>query len=78
MNRAEAPRDVEVEVAGLPGIAIVGARQVASEARSIRAVQVTVSAPADGAPGVRPIAFQIQARQDPATRVVEPSTFVLP
>jgi cytochrome c oxidase accessory protein FixG len=79
MNRAEAPRDFEVEVSGLPGIAIVGAKQFASEAGSIRAVQVTVSAPADGAPpGIRPIAFQIQARQDPATRVVEPSTFVLP
>jgi cytochrome c oxidase accessory protein FixG len=78
MNLAEVPRDFEVAVRGLPGIGIVGARQFASEAGSVRAVQVTVSAPADGTPGIRPIAFQIKAKQDPATHVVEQSTFILP
>jgi cytochrome c oxidase accessory protein FixG len=79
MNLVEAPRDFEVAVSGLPGIGIVGTKEFASEAGSVRAVQVTVSAPADGASsGVRPIAFEIRAKQDPAIRVVEKSTFILP
>ena len=42
--------------------------------------QVSVSAaPADsGLAGARPIRFHITARQDPATRVSESSTFVFP
>ena len=79
LNRAEASRDFEVEVSGLPGIAVVGEKTFASEAGSVRAVQVTVSAPAEAAnSGIRPIAFQIKAKQDPAARVVEKSTFILP
>jgi len=78
MNLAEVPRNFEVAVSGLPNISIVGEKAFASEAGSVRAVQVTVSAPADGTSGIRPIAFQIQARQDPATQVVEKSTFILP
>ncbi len=79
MNLVEAPRDFEVAVSGLPGIDIVGTREFASEAGSVKAVQVTVSAPADGAgSGVRHIAFEIRAKQDPAARVVEKSTFFLP
>jgi cytochrome c oxidase accessory protein FixG len=78
MNLVEAPRDFEVEVSGLPGIGIVGTKEFASEAGSVRAVQVTVSVPAEGAPGIRPITFQIRAKQDPATQVVEKSTFILP
>ena len=78
-NLAEMPRDFEVEVSGLPGIELVGARRFAGEAGSIRAVQVTVAAPADAAPaGARPITFQVRAADDPATRVTEKSTFVLP
>ncbi|WP_347250235.1 cytochrome c oxidase accessory protein CcoG [Zoogloea sp.] len=78
-NLAEMPRDFEVEVSGLPGIQLVGARRFAGEAGSIRAVQVTVAAPADGGrSGARPITFQVRAADDPATRVTEKSTFVLP
>ena len=78
-NLAEMPRDFEVEVSGLPGIELVGTRRFAGEAGSIRAVQVTVAAPADGGPsGARPITFQVRAADDPATRVTEKSTFVLP
>ncbi|MBL8458023.1 MAG: cytochrome c oxidase accessory protein CcoG, partial [Zoogloea sp.] len=78
-NLAETPRDFEVEVSGLPGIELVGARRFAGEAGSIRAVQVTVAAPADGGPsGARPITFQVRATDDPSTRVTEKSTFVLP
>ncbi|MCK6392137.1 cytochrome c oxidase accessory protein CcoG [Zoogloea sp.] len=78
-NLAEMPRSFEVEVSGLPGIELVGARRFAGEAGSIRAVQVTVAAPADAGPaGARPITFQVRATDDPATRVTEKSTFVLP
>lgn len=78
-NLAERPRDFEVEVSGLPGIELVGTRRFAGEAGSIRAVQVTVAAPADGGPsGARPITFQVRAADDPSTRVTEKSTFVLP
>ena len=78
-NLAETPRDFEVEVSGLPGIELVGTRRFAGEAGSIRAVQVTVAAPADGGPsGARPITFQVRAADDPSTRVTEKSTFVLP
>ena len=79
MNLAEAPRDFRIAVSGLPGVEIVGPARFSSEAGSIRAVQLTVAAPPDAAPGgVRPIAFEIRAEQDAATRVVEKSTFVLP
>lgn len=79
MNLAEAPRDFRVRVSGLPGIVVVGPASFASEPGSIRAVQLTVAAPPQsGAAGVRPIAFEIDALQDAATRVVEKSTFVLP
>ena len=78
-NLAEEARDFDVEVSGLPGIALIGPQRFAGEPGGIRAVQVTVAAPADGSPaGARPIRFHIAARQDPATRVTEKSTFVFP
>lgn len=78
-NLAEEARDFDIEVSGLPGIALVGPQRFAGEPGGIRAVQVTVAAPADsGLAGARPIRFHITARQDPATRVTESSTFVFP
>ena len=78
MNLAEAPRDFTVEVSGLPGLEIVGERHFASEPGSIRAVSLTVSAPGDGElRGIQPISFHIKARQDPASELVEPSSFAL-
>lgn len=78
-NLAEEARDFDIEVSGLPGIALVGPQRFAGEPGGIRAVQVTVAAPADsGLAGARPIRFHITARQDPATRVSESSTFVFP
>ena len=77
-NMKEAARDFDIVVSGLPGIELVGATHFASDPGSIRVAQVTVAAPAGSSAGVRPIAFEIRARQDPATRVVEKSTFVLP
>ncbi len=79
MNLAEAPRDFRVAVSGIAGAEIVGPARFAGVPGGIRTVQLTVAVPAgeDGA-AVRPIAFEIAAEQDAATRVVEKSTFVLP
>ena len=79
MNLAEAPRDFRVAVSGIDGAEIVGAARFAGVPGGIRTVQLTVAVPAgEGGAPVRPIAFEIAAEQDAATRVVEKSTFVLP
>ena len=79
MNLAEAPRDFRVAVSGIAGAEIVGPARFAGVPGGIRTVQLTVAVPAgEGGAGVRPIAFEIAAEQDAATRVVEKSTFVLP
>jgi cytochrome c oxidase accessory protein FixG len=78
-NLAEEPRDFEVAVSGLPGIELLGPTRFAGEPGSIREVRVTVVAPPDaGKSGASPIAFLVRAAGDPATRVIEKSTFVLP
>ena len=78
MNMADAPRDFEVALSGTPGMQIEGSRQFGVGAGRIRAVQLSVSAPADAArPAILPIRFRVTARQAPATSVVENSTFVL-
>jgi cytochrome c oxidase accessory protein FixG len=78
-NLAEEARDFEVAVSGLPGIELLGATRFSSDPGSIREVRVTVVAPPDaGKPGASPIAFLVKATGDPATRVTEKSTFVLP
>jgi len=79
MNLAEAPRDFRVAVRGIAGAEIVGPARFAGVPGGIRTVQLTVAVPAgEGGATVRPIAFEIAAEQDAATRVVEKSTFVLP
>jgi cytochrome c oxidase accessory protein FixG len=79
MNLAEAPRDFRVAVSGIDGAEIVGPARFAGVPGGIRTVQLTVAVPAgEGGATVRPIAFEIAAEQDAATRVVEKSTFVLP
>ena len=79
MNLAEAPRDFRVAVRGIAGAEIVGPARFAGVPGGIRTVQLTVAVPAgEGGAAVRPIAFEIAAEQDAATRVVEKSTFVLP
>ena len=79
MNLAEAPRDFRVAVSGIDGAEIVGPARFAGVPGGIRTVQLTVAVPAgEGGAPVRPIAFEIAAEQDAATRVVEKSTFVLP
>ncbi len=79
MNLSEAPRDFRVAVSGIDGAEIVGPTRFAGVPGGIRTVQLTVAVPAgEGGATVRPIAFEIAAEQDAATRVVEKSTFVLP
>jgi cytochrome c oxidase accessory protein FixG len=79
MNLADVPRQFQVTVSGLPGLEIVGRDRFSVAPGSIRPVAVTVAATAAGLPtGIRPIAFEIVAEDDPAIRVREASSFVLP
>lgn len=79
INLAEEARDFTVEVDGLPGMAIVGARAFSAPSGSIQPVTLTVAVPSDtGRTGIQPISFRISARQDIASSVIEKSSFVLP
>lgn len=76
-NLAERPRQLEVSVAGLPGLSLVGASRFATAPGSVRTIQVTVSAPAEAASrGSRPIVFQIQPQEGGQSLIKEKSTFV--
>jgi len=79
MNRAEQPREFEVAVEGLPGIALQGANRFQTEPGSTTPVHVTVAVagPVE-ATGIQPIRFHIRARDDAAVQRLEKSTFVLP
>lgn len=78
-NLDETPRRFTVDVKGLPGIGIVGEREFTVEAGSILPLSLTVGMPGDtSASGIQPIHFHVSAKHDPATVVVEKSSFVLP
>jgi cytochrome c oxidase accessory protein FixG len=78
-NLADAPREFDIQVSGLPGAQLRGNTRVTGEPGQIRTVQVTVAVPPDAAgQGVRPIAFDVVAQEDPGTRAHEKTTFVLP
>lgn len=79
MNLDDSPRRYRVEVGGLPGLEIVGAGEFTVDAGSIQPVSLTLAAPvARESSGIRPIEFGIVAVHDPAVRVREKSSFVLP
>ena len=79
MNLAETPRHFSVAVEGLPGVELVGDREFAVAAGSIRPLAVTVAMPGDsGISGIRPIRFRITASDEPASPIIEKSSFVLP
>ncbi|WP_371324374.1 cytochrome c oxidase accessory protein CcoG [Dechloromonas sp. ZY10] len=79
MNLAETPRNVTVAAEGLPGIEIVGDRQFMLAAGSIRPLPITVAMPGNsGISGIQPIRFRITASDEPASAVLEKSSFVLP
>ena len=79
MNLADVPRHFRVAVSGLAGLEIVGSDRFSVAPGSIRPVTLTVAAtPADLPTGIRAITFEIVAEDDPAIRVRQPSSFVLP
>ena len=79
MNRIEAPQSFVVEVSGVPGLEIIGQNEFATDAGSIRPIQLTLSAPAEsGLSGIQPIQFRIAAKYSPSIHVLEKSSFVLP
>ncbi len=83
-NLAEFAQEFEIAVDGIPGLRIVGPTRHAAASGRVQPLQVTLSAPPTGASGeselrgAQPIRFTIVSTQDPATRTVEKSTFVLP
>lgn len=79
MNLDDVSRKFKVAVNGLPGLEIVGVDEFSAEPGSIHPVSITVSAPGDSEQsGIQPIHFEIVAKHDPAIRVQEKSSFVLP
>lgn len=78
-NLLEAPRRVAVAVEGLAGARIAGERVFRAGAGSVTPLRVTVAMPAGGGlSGVQALRFVVTDEGDGATRVVEPSTFILP
>ena len=79
MNLDAARKTYRVAVNGLPDLRIEGAREFSADSGSIQPISITVSSPAEGAAsGIQPIHFEIVAVDDPDTRVLEKSSFVLP
>lgn len=79
MNLAEQSREFDVRVLGLPGIQVLGETRFTTVPGATTPIHltVTVPGPAQGS-GSQPIQFEIVARDDPGTRRLEKSTFVLP
>lgn len=79
MNLDETPQRYQIQVSGLPGIEIVGQTVFTVEPGSIQPVSMTVSVPAEGqVQGIHPMLFSIATTPNPATRIIEKSSFVLP
>lgn len=78
-NLDDAPRAYRVSVSGLAGLQLVGAQEFPVAAGSVQPVTLTVVQPnPGGASGVHPISFDVEAIHDPAARVREKSSFILP
>jgi len=79
MNLVEAPRRFAVTVDGPAGARLVGNSSFDVPAGSVLPVSVTVAAAPDTSrSGAQPVHFHISAVDDPAVRIVEQSSFLLP
>jgi cytochrome c oxidase accessory protein FixG len=79
MNLDEVPHEYRVAVSGLPGVRVVGADRFPVEPGSIQPVSLTVATPNEGGQsGIQPIRFEIEAIDDPTTRIEEKSAVALP
>jgi len=79
MNLDATQKTYRVAVSGLADLKIEGESEFSAESGSIRPISVTVSSPSEGTlSGIQPIHFEIVAVDDPATHVLEKSSFVLP
>ena len=78
-NLDDTARQYRIAVAGLPGLQIAGQREFTVAAGSVQPVALTVVAPDPaGLSGVHPISFEVVAAHDPAARIKEKSSFILP
>ena len=79
MNRDQLPHQFSLSVRGLPGLEIVGQKDFLAEPGSIQPVSITVSLPEEGMPsGIQVIYFEMLAKDNPAIRTEEKSSFALP
>lgn len=79
MNATEQQQTFGVTVDGLPGIEVVGDTVFDLRPTEVRGVAVTVQIPPDAATtGAHRVQFNVQSSTNPALRVVESSTFIVP
>jgi cytochrome c oxidase accessory protein FixG len=79
INGAEKPRRLRLRIEGLPGIAIASEPEVEVPAAQPRLVPVRVRVPSGAAaPGSSRVEFVVEAIDDPAVVVREPTTFYVP
>ncbi|HEX6735541.1 MAG TPA: cytochrome c oxidase accessory protein CcoG [Azonexus sp.] len=79
MNTAEEPQRYRVSVDGLAGAEIDGASEVEVPAAALHGFNAVVRVPPDaGKRGANPIHFDIVSTADPAIRVREKASFLLP
>jgi cytochrome c oxidase accessory protein FixG len=78
MNLDHVAHEYRLSVRGFPGLEIIGQKDFVADPGSIQSLLITVSAPAQGTlSGIQPIYFAIHAKDDPANRIEEKSTFAL-
>jgi polyferredoxin len=79
MNTSERAHTFRIGVSGIDSIRLVTPAEVRIEGASTRAVPVLVRIDhATGKPGSNPIAFALQALDEPGLRVDEKAVFIVP
>jgi len=76
MNMTELPREVHVDVSGIPGARVVGSTLALLPSAGMESVSVNVRVPYDAIePGVHVIVFEVTAED---LKVREQTTFIMP
>jgi cytochrome c oxidase accessory protein FixG len=78
MNATESAQTYQVEVTGLPGIALASEPVVEVRSTEVRSVAVRVQVPPGAEPGSHPIQFNVRATGDASVHVSEKAAFLVP